>query len=85
MTKDNKLLPYRHLAPRNKGKRKPRKPVSEDEESDDSTAEEQTQEKQRSPSPMPDEPTVKLPEVSFDDKIMSGQNHNCYFNRITGV
>lgn len=68
MTKDGKLLPYRHLAPRNSraGKKKPRKPVSEDEESEDSTVEEQTQEEQRSPSPMLDEPTVKLPEVSTD-------------------
>ncbi|KAJ8736838.1 hypothetical protein PYW07_000109 [Mythimna separata] len=67
MTKDGKLLPYRHTAPRNNRHnkhRKPKKHVSEDEESDDSPVEEQPQEEQqqRSPSPMQEEPTVRLPE-----------------------
>ncbi|XP_035455680.1 protein RCC2 homolog [Spodoptera frugiperda] len=66
MTKDGKPLPYRHSAPRNSRHnkhRKPKKQVSEDEESEDSPVEEQPQEEQqRSPSPMQEEPTVRLPE-----------------------
>ncbi|CAH1647370.1 unnamed protein product [Spodoptera littoralis] len=66
MTKDGKPLPYRHTAPRNNRHnkhRKPKKQVSEDEESEDSPVEEQPQEEQqRSPSPMQEEPTVRLPE-----------------------
>ncbi|XP_022832518.1 protein RCC2 homolog isoform X1 [Spodoptera litura] len=66
MTKDGKPLPYRHAAPRNNRHnkhRKPKKQVSEDEESEDSPVEEQPQEEQqRSPSPMQEEPTVRLPE-----------------------
>lgn len=65
MTKDGKLLPYRHLQPRNSRanrQKKQKKHVSEDEESDDSTVEEQPREEQRTPSPMLEEPTMKLPE-----------------------
>ncbi|XP_072930881.1 protein RCC2 [Epargyreus clarus] len=43
--------------------RKPRKHVSEDEDSNDSTVSEQAQEQpQRSPSPIVDQPMIKLPE-----------------------
>ncbi|XP_026331875.1 protein RCC2 [Hyposmocoma kahamanoa] len=41
--------------------RKPRKPMSEDEDSNDSTLSDQAQEKQRTPSPL-EEPVVKLPQ-----------------------
>ncbi|CAH2103711.1 unnamed protein product [Euphydryas editha] len=42
--------------------RKPRKHHSEDEDSNDSSVSDQGQEPQREPSPLPDEPTEKLPE-----------------------
>ncbi|KAF9421700.1 hypothetical protein HW555_002381 [Spodoptera exigua] len=66
MTKDGKPLPYRHAGPRNSRHnkhKKPKKQVSEDEESEESPVEDQPQEEQqRSPSPMQEEPTVRLPE-----------------------
>lgn len=43
--------------------RKPRKHHSDDEDSNDSSVSDQGQEPQREPSPLPDEPTEKLPEV----------------------
>lgn len=46
--------------------RKPRRHVSEDDDSNDSIVSEQTQEQsQRTPSPIVDEPMVKLPEVIY--------------------
>lgn len=45
--------------------RKPRKPSPDDEDSNDSNISDQMPQEQRSPSPMPDEPMVKLPEVIF--------------------
>lgn len=45
--------------------RKPRKNLSEDEDSNDSLVSDQVQEPQREPSPLPDEPTEKLPEASI--------------------
>ncbi|KAG7313221.1 hypothetical protein JYU34_000320 [Plutella xylostella] len=42
--------------------RKPRKPSPDDEDSNDSNISDQMPQEQRSPSPMPDEPMVKLPE-----------------------
>ncbi|KAH9632124.1 hypothetical protein HF086_002631 [Spodoptera exigua] len=69
MTKDGKPLPYRHAGPRNSRHnkhKKPKKQVSEDEESEESPVEDQPQEEQqRSPSPMQEEPTVRLPEYRF--------------------
>uniref|UniRef100_A0A2A4JMU6 RCC1-like domain-containing protein n=1 Tax=Heliothis virescens TaxID=7102 RepID=A0A2A4JMU6_HELVI len=65
MTRDGKPLPFRNAGPRNSRHnkhRKPKKHVSEDEESEDSPVEEQPQEEQRGPSPMLEEPTVRLPE-----------------------
>lgn len=49
--------------------RKPRKPISEDEESNESSLSDHTQEPPRSPSPLIDEPMEKLPEVK--DQIHS--------------
>lgn len=44
--------------------RKPRKQVSDDEDSNESTHSDQAQEKQRTPSPL-DEPAIKLPQVNY--------------------
>lgn len=49
--------------------RKPRKPQSEEEDSNDSVLlDQQPQENQRTPSPLGDEPTIKMPEVIVVDK-----------------